>query len=182
MSWPTCWSGFNEAGAASPRRSGVCDRELGRGRLASMRPGQLRPGDATSWKLPMLWKRSFNEAGAASPRRYPPLEETPYRTYRCFNEAGAASPRRWHRPVNDHSKESSFNEAGAASPRRSATWITTETTRTRFNEAGAASPRRSEPLLDVLSELCAASMRPGQLRPGDTWPRLSFTIRVPWLQ
>ena len=58
---------FNEAGAASPRK---WLRQKSGPQWASMRPGQLRPGNMTSRQiiLDRAW-RCFNEAGAASPRK-----------------------------------------------------------------------------------------------------------------
>ena len=109
---------FNEAGAASPRKSqGVLDEVLGGlrasmrpGQLrpgnvaarinawvgalsASMRPGQLRPGNPSSRRPPASCARRFNEAGAASPRKWPPGSKA-IKPIRRFNEAGAASPRK----------------------------------------------------------------------------------------
>ena len=69
-SWPTpVWWGFNEAGAASPRKPSMWITFTPCPRAASMRPGQLRPGNLSVSVWSPAIRRSFNEAGAASPRK-----------------------------------------------------------------------------------------------------------------
>ncbi len=205
---------FNEAGAASPRKpDGAHDPDLtlgasmrpgqlrpgndesrrvrGHHRRASMRPGQLRPGNRKARRPGALQGRSgFNEAGAASPRKRPhprhPFRHQgasmrpgqlrpgnpggwrrPGRTVVCFNEAGAASPRKRGRLSGLVDPPDRFNEAGAASPRKRGKTEGMVKWFWGFNEAGAASPRkqRVRPSHNIYNG--NASMRPGQLRPGN---------------
>ena len=134
-----------------------------------MRPGQLRPGDASiGGQTLTLGGYCFNEAGAASPRRC-------LVTVGDNNRAQIASMRPGQlRPGDDviaqvmliKASDASmrpgqlrpgdsgsrpliailgigFNEAGAASPRRSPDQLAVlRQAAGGFNEAGAASPRR----------------------------------------
>ena len=112
--------------------------------LASMRPGQLCPGNGGGHGKNGEGLQGFNEAGAIMPRK------PPFSTSRedCqgtgFNEAGAIMPRK---PF----------------PKIRHPWII----RISFNEAGAIMPRKPARLCRVLPCRLLASMRPGQLCPGN---------------
>ena len=109
-----------------------------------MRPGQLRPGNPELSPEEFGRLVGFNEAGAAFAPGNTGDRNTKFRNSARFNEAGAASPRK---PI-----DSSFESCASV----------------RFNEAGAASPRKLvEDLRVVLTVAGLASMRPGQLRPGN---------------
>ena len=184
-------SSFNEAGAASPRKlphGPASMRHLGVLGVASMRPGQLRPGNnAGGLGVPIVETRASmrpgqlrpgnerQQAGAASPRKFLTPDVR-------FNEAGAASPRKSAalriprprasmrpgqlRPGNLHS----FNEAGAASPRNAASMRPGQ-----LRPGNAGNSMRPGQLRPGNGRRCPAgpraSMRPGQLRPGNPWQR-----------
>ena len=63
-------SGFNEAGAALPRRSHPGPWSMSRSTNASMRPGQRCPGGFDGRPAGNGSATCFNEAGAALPRRF----------------------------------------------------------------------------------------------------------------
>ena len=125
---------FNEAGAASPRKF---LRRTGTPVMASMRPGQLRPGNrldsAPKVQLPVA-------AASMRPGQLRPGNSELRSAADCFNEAGAASPRKWALMA-----ESSLMAAMGASMR-----------------PGQLRPGNHRDL-----GVAGASMRPGQLRPGN---------------
>ena len=142
--WPTARArerGFNEAGATTPRKPPWPGRPV-TPLLASMRPGQQRPGN---------WSRgdSIPEFRVASMR---PGQQRP------GNLPGRRA--RW-------SRSRGFNEAGATTPRKQGTPWRTRNREARFNEAGATTPRKLGDAILHGPTMQMASMRPGQQRPGN---------------
>ncbi len=147
--------GFNEAGAASPRksRSGrVSHRRLVGD--ASMRPGQLRPGNPVMTDDGGLVRR-FNEAGAASPRKSPTgRSDVPPRLGRASMRPGQLRPgNRWRRGT--------LKALGLILKRASM-----RPGQLRPGNAGSAASMRPAPEIGGAVG-GRASMRPGQLRPGN---------------
>ncbi len=193
--WRCCWSagsaGFNEAGAASPRKCGEqnpvlqefrrfneagaasprkCARAVEPRRLhraASMRPGQLRPGNLSYPSNQCRIRTASMRPGQLRPGNSPgAAARRPGPP--CFNEAGAASPRKFtNRGVRFALVAPCFNEAGAASPRK------LDGDGADYNQTLSASMRPGQlrpgddEARDRGAVLVDASMRPGQLRPGD---------------
>ena len=184
-------SGFNEARADSPGRSGRQVRRpqavarasmrpgpirpgdnTGRTHLAlcaraSMRPGPIRPGDGAHGDRRRAGVRGFNEARADSPGRF-----IHHRLYRLLHHASMRpGPIRPGDLVRIGSRASPKGGAsmrpGPIRPGDSPVRGNAGDCRRRFNEARADSPGRSLGARSLREAVLPASMRPGPIRPGD---------------
>ena len=137
-------------------------------RVASMRPGRIRPGKTYTQGKSRPPSRASMRPGRIRPGKPLVVATAQPLVLRASMRPGRIRPGKPScATIREAAGRSGFNEAGADPPRKGrARRLAATRGRHRFNEAGADPPRKVHRERGSNDPQARASMRPGRIRPG----------------